>query len=60
MIRTFLKDINDEEIFVGDTLIYKGEEYEVVLNPFNLRFAIDNELGQTWLSDVNDSCLKIG
>ena len=59
MTNTGLRDMNGKELFVGDYVLIEGEPYEVIINDFNGEFAVDSDLGQTWLKNVTGICYKI-
>lgn len=50
------RDKNGKEIFEGNTVLYKGDEYEVIINIFNGKFVLDNDMGQIGLEDVYFNC----
>lgn len=56
MNSTGFKDINGVDIKLGDTVLYKGEFFEVEVNPFAERVVIDNDYGQCWLADAYEEC----
>lgn len=53
---TVYNDKNGKEICVGNTVMFKGDEYEVNINPFNQLPVIDNDCGQCNLSEVHSEC----
>ena len=44
---------------VGDTVVYLGQVFEVIRNPFTDALALDNDFGQVSLSEVNDKEVTI-
>lgn len=56
MTRPILKDKNGNEIKVGNQVLFKGDTYDVDVNPFNSRVVIDNESGQEYLEFVHLEC----
>ena len=56
MNNTGFKDVNGVDIKLGDRVLYKGETFDVEVNPFAERVVIDNDYGQCWLVDVYKEC----
>jgi len=56
-IKSPYKDQNGNDIFLYDKVKFENQEYDVIINPFNNEFCIDNDCGQTWLKDVHHKCV---
>ena len=51
-----LKDKNSKEIFIGDKVMFHGEESDVVINDFSKQVVVDNDLGQDLLINLHYKC----
>ena len=54
--RPTLLDKNGKQIYVGSQVLYKGEKFDVDVNPFNSRVVIDNDNGQEYLAYIHLDC----
>ncbi|MEK4824570.1 hypothetical protein NSS71_08425 [Niallia sp. FSL W8-0951] len=55
-MRLKLKDKHGIEINVGNKVLFKGNLYDIDVNPFNSRLVIDNDCGQEYLEYVHSEC----
>lgn len=53
---TGYKDINGWDIKLSDRVEYRGDIYDVYVNPFTHRVVLDNEQGQIPLAEAHMEC----